>query len=200
LRSGWMKNRKMALFGAALILFILFASRGNHSFGKYIQSFANGKISKKEILPDHEIEELVYFYQQIMKKTKKEATKIAIDTLLENKAILQDAEKQDINVKEEELQKTIEFQTKHAKSIDSPELTLLLNGLDLTIEEYYNEYLYEKIRGKLVENKLFHEVTKDIEDPEKKNKRWDKEKQKIMKQFITINYVEIEQVKKRYNY
>ncbi|MFD1356744.1 SurA N-terminal domain-containing protein [Fictibacillus halophilus] len=196
-----MKNRKIVLFGAAaLILFILVASRGDQSFAQYIRSFGDTKISNKEVLPDHEIKELVYFYEHVMNKSKKEATQTAMDTLLKDKAIQQEAKKLQLSVLDEEVQKTINFQIENAKKIDSPELTSLLKALGLTIEEYYQDYAYEKIRGKLIENKLFHEVTKDVQDPEEKGKLWEKEKQKLVKQFMTVNYVEIEQLKKRYEY
>jgi hypothetical protein len=195
-----MKNKRIALFVAAvLILLIMVGIRGEH-FSQFKQLFANENFSNNEILLDHEIEELIYFYQHVMKKSNKEATITAIDTLLKDKAIQQEAEKQKLHVNEKEVQKTIDFQIKNAKLIDSPELTSLLEGLDLTIEEYYQEYAYEKIRGKLMESKLFEVVTKDIQDPEEKVKLWDKEKQKLEKQFMTVNYVEIEQLKKRYHY
>jgi predicted nucleic-acid-binding protein len=194
-----MKNKKMVLFGvAALILFILVASRGDQSFAQYIRSFGDTKISNKEVLPDHEIKELAFFYEHVMKKSKKEATQTAIDTLLKDKAIQHEAKKLKLSVLDEEVQKTINFQIENAKKIDSPELTSLLEGLDLTIEEYYQDYAYKKIRGKLIENKLFDEVTKDIQDPEEKGKVWNKEKQKLIKKYMAMNHVEIEQLKKKY--
>ncbi|ANX11455.1 hypothetical protein ABE41_005500 [Fictibacillus arsenicus] len=189
----------MVLFGAAaLILFILVASRGDQSFAQYIRSFADTKISNKEVLSDNEIKELAFFYEHVMKKSKKEATQTAIDTLLNDKAIQHEAKKLKLSVLDEEVQKTINFQIENAKKIDSPELTSLLEGLDLTIEEYYQDYAYEKIRGKLIENKLFDEVTKDIQDPEEKGKVWNKEKQKLIKKYMAMNHVEIEQLKKKY--
>jgi hypothetical protein len=194
-----MKDRRMVLFGAAaLILFILVASRGDQSFAQYIRSFADTKISNKEVLSDNEIKELAFFYEHVMKKSKKEATQTAIDTLLKDKAIQHEAKKLKLSVLDEEVQKTINFQIENAKKIDSPELTSLLEGLDLTIEEYYQDYAYKKIRGKLIENKLFDEVTKDIQDPEEKSKVWNKEKQKLIKKYMAMNHVEIEQLKKKY--
>jgi hypothetical protein len=194
-----MKDRRMVLFGAAaLILLILVASRGDQSFAQYIRSFADTKISNKEVLSEQEIMELAYFYEHVMKKSKKEATLTAIDTLLKDKAVQQEAEKQKLSVLDEEVQKTINFQMEHAKMTDSPEFTSFLNALDLTIEDYYQDYAYEKIRGKLLENKLFQEVTKDIQDPEEKGKVWNKEKQKLTKKYMAMNHVEIEQLKKKY--
>ncbi|MCM3733609.1 SurA N-terminal domain-containing protein [Fictibacillus nanhaiensis] len=194
-----MKDRRMVLFGAAaLILLILVASRGDQSFAQYIRSFADTKISNKEVLSEQEIMELAYFYEHVMKKSEKEATLTAIDTLLKDKAVQQEAEKQKLSVLDEEVQKTINFQMEHAKMTDSPEFTSFLNALDLTIEDYYQDYAYEKIRGKLLENKLFQEVTKDIQDPEEKGKVWNKEKQKLIKKYMAMNHVEIEQLKKKY--
>jgi SurA N-terminal domain len=194
-----MKDRRMILFGAAaLILLILVASRGDQSFAQYIRSFADTKISNKEVLSEQEIMELAYFYEHVMKKSKKEATLTAIDTLLKDKVVQQEAEKQKLSVLDEEVQKTINFQMEHAKMTDSPEFTSFLNALDLTIEDYYQDYAYEKIRGKLLENKLFQEVTKDIQDPEEKGKVWNKEKQKLIKKYMAMNHVEIEQLKKKY--
>jgi predicted nucleic-acid-binding protein len=194
-----MKDRWTVLFGAVtLILLILVASRGDQSFAQYIRSFADTKISNKEVLSDNEIKELAFFYEHVMKKSKKEATQTAIDTLLKDKAIQHEAKKLKLSVLDEEVQKTINFQIENAKKIDSPELTSLLKGLDLTIEEYYQDYAHEKIRGKLIENKLFDEVTKDIQDPEEKGKVWNKEKQKLIKKYMAMNHVEIEQLKKKY--
>lgn len=194
-----MKDRRMALFGtAALILLILVVSRGDQSFAQYIQSFAYTKISDKEVLSEHEIKKLAYFYEHVMKKSKKEAAQTAIDTLLKNKAVLQEAEKQKLSVSDEEVQNTISFQMKHAKKTASPELTSLLKALDLTIEAYYEEYAYDSIHEKLIENKLSQQLTKEVEDPEEKAKVWEKEKQRLVKQFLTVNYVEIEHLKKRY--
>jgi predicted nucleic-acid-binding protein len=194
-----MKDRWTVLFGAVtLILLILVASRGDQSFAQYIRSFADTKISNKEVLSDNEIKELAFFYEHVMKKSKKEATQTAIDTLLKDKAIQHEAKKLKLSVLDEEVQKTINFQIENAKKIDSPELTSLLKGLDLTIEEYYQDYEHEKIRGKLIENKLFDEVTKDIQDPEEKGKVWNKEKQKLIKKYMAMNHVEIEQLKKKY--
>jgi hypothetical protein len=194
-----MKDRRTVLFRAiTLILLILVASRGDQSFVKYIRSFADTKISDKEVLSEHEIKKLAFFYEHVMKKSKKEATLNAIDTLLEAKAVQQEARKQKLSVSDEEVQKTINFQIEHAKKIDAPELTSLLKGLDLTIEEYYEEYAYETIREKLIEDKLFQQLTKEVQDPEEKAKIWEREKQKLVKQFLTVNYVEIEHLKKRY--
>jgi predicted nucleic-acid-binding protein len=194
-----MKDRWTVLFGAVtLILLILVASRGDQSFAQYIRFFADTKISNKEVLSDNEIKELAFFYEHVMKKSKKEATQTAIDTLLKDKAIQHEAKKLKLSVLDEEVQKTINFQIENAKKIDSPELTSLLEGLDLTIEEYYQDYAYKKIRGKLIENKLFDEVTKDIQDPEEKGKVWNKEKQKLIKKYMAMNHVEIEQLKKKY--
>lgn len=194
-----MKERRKVLFGAAvLILLMLTASRGEQSFAQYIRSLADTKISNQEVLSEHEIKELVYFFEHVMKKTKKEATQTAIDVLLENKAVQQEARKQNLRVLDEELQKSINFQMENAKMTDSPEFTSLLNVLDVTIEEYYQEYAYESIRGKLLANKLFNEVTKDIQDPEEKGKVWDIEKQKLIKKYMAMNHVEIEQLKKKY--
>lgn len=194
-----MKDRRTVLFGAAaLILLILFASQGNQSFAQYIRSFANTKISDKEVLSKHEIKKLVYFYEHVQNKSKKEATLIAIDNLLKNKAVLQEAEKQKLSISDEEVQKTINFQMEHAKKTDSPELTSLLKTLDLTIEEYFQEYSYDNIREKLIENKLSQHLTKKVQNPEGKAKVWEKEKQKLVKQFLIVNYVEIEHLKKRY--
>lgn len=192
-----MKDRSKVLFGAfALILLILVASRSDQSFAQYIRSFADTKISNKEVLSEKEIKKLAYFYEHVMMKSKKEATKTAIDTLLNDKAVLQEAKKQKLSVSDEEVQKTISFQIENAKVIDSPEFASVLKALDLTIEEYYQDYAYEKVRGKLLENKLFDEITKGIQDPEEKAKVWEKEKQKLVKQFLTVNYVEIEHLKK----
>ncbi|MFE1245297.1 SurA N-terminal domain-containing protein [Fictibacillus sp. NPDC058756] len=194
-----MKDRRTVLFGAVtLILLILVASRGDQSFAQYIRSFADTKISNKEVLSEHKIKKLAYFYEHVMNKSKKEATLNAIDALLKDKAVQQEAEKQKLSVSDEEVQKTINFQMEHAKKTTSPELTSLLKALDLTIEEYYQEYSYESIREKLIENKLSQQLTKEFQDPEEKAKVWEKEKQKLVKQFLTVNYVEIEQLKKRY--
>ncbi|RZT23807.1 SurA N-terminal domain-containing protein [Fictibacillus sp. BK138] len=194
-----MKDKRTVFFGAVtLILLILVTSPGDQSFAQYIRSFADSNITYKEVLSEHEIEELTYFYEHVMKKTKKEATKTAIDRLLNDKAVQLEAKKQKLSVSDEEVQKTINIQMEHAKKIDSPELTSLLKSLDMTIEEYYQDYAYEKVRGKLLENKLFHEVTKDIQDPEEKDKVWMKEKQKLIRSFMAKNHVEIEQLKKKY--
>lgn len=194
-----MKDRRTVLFGAVtLILLILVASRGDQSFAQYIRSFADTKISNKDVLSEHEIKKLAYFYEHVMNQSKKEATLNAIDALLEDKAIQQEAKKQKLNVSDVEVQKTVNFQVEHAKKTASPELTSLLKALDLTIEEYYEEYAYESIREKLIENTLSLQVTKEVRDPEEKAKVWEKEKQKLVKQFLTVNYVEIEQLKKRY--
>jgi hypothetical protein len=194
-----MKDRWTVLFGAVtLILLILVASRGDQSFAQYIRSFADTNIFHKEVLSKHEIEKLAFFYEHVMMQSKKEATKTAIDILLNDKAVQQEAKKQKLSVSNEEVQKTINFQMEHAKKIDSPEFTSLLKTLDMTIEEYYQDYAYEKVRGKLLENKLFHEITKDIQDPEEKDKVWIKEKQKLIKNYMAMNHVEIEQLKKKY--
>jgi parvulin-like peptidyl-prolyl isomerase len=106
-----MKDRRTVLYGAAaLILLILFASQGNQSFAQYIRSFANTRISDKEVLLEHEIKKLAYFYEHVMNKSKKEAALNAIDALLEDKAIQQEAKKQKLSVSDEEVQKAINFQ------------------------------------------------------------------------------------------
>lgn len=194
-----MKDKRTVLFGAVtLILLILVASRGDQSFAQYIRSFADTNITYKKVLSEHEIEKLTYFYEHVMMESKKEATKTAIDSLLNDKAVQQEAKKQKLSVSDEEVQKTINFQMEHAKKIDSPEFTSLLKTLDITIEEYCQDYAYEKVRGKLLENKLFDEITKDIQDPEEKDKVWLKEKQKLIKNCMAMNHVEIEQLKKKY--
>lgn len=194
-----MRNKRITLFGTVvIILLILAAASGEKNMGQYIKSFAGEKGTNKELLSDNEIKKLIYFNQQVMNQSKSEATREAIDTLLKGKAIQIEAQKKGLLVEAEEVQKTIDFQIENANSSDSSELTKLVDGLDITVEEYYQEYAYERIYQKLVENKMFNEMTKDIQDQDEKVKLWNKEKQKIVKQFMAENHVEIEQLKKKY--
>ncbi|MGD7024280.1 hypothetical protein ACQCVK_16905 [Rossellomorea vietnamensis] len=100
------------------------------------------------------------------------------------------AKTQGFSVSDEEVQEVIEFNIETAKEVQNENFNNFLNEMDMTIEEYYNEYAYESIKGKLLENKLYDDKTS-------KGEEWDEFKKKVINDFREKNDTQIKNLSKK---
>ncbi|MFC7782908.1 hypothetical protein ACFQWC_00260 [Rossellomorea sp. GCM10028870] len=68
----------------------------------------------------------------------------------------------------------------------------LLNEMDMTIEEYCKEYAYESMKGKLLENKLYDDITS-------KGEEWNEFKKKVINEYREKNDTQINNLLERAN-
>ncbi|OIU73186.1 SurA N-terminal domain-containing protein [Rossellomorea aquimaris] len=172
-------------------------SRDNNSSNSEVIK-TKGVKSLQEYVSESDVEKLTYFKQNVSPekiKDKQKAKDNAINELVDRYAIYLEAKEQGLNVSDDELQKTIDFSIENAKKVENQDFKDYLDGLDMTIEEYYNEYTKETLRDKLLENKLIDKVTKNQKDPKEKMKRWNEEKEKITNTFKKNNSEKIKNLK-----
>ncbi|XXM73116.1 SurA N-terminal domain-containing protein [Lysinibacillus sphaericus] len=118
----------------------------------------------------------------------------AIEQLIDEYILKVEAESQGLSVSDKEIQETIEFQINTAKKVQNENFDNDLKELNLSIEEYYQEYAYSSIKGKLLENKLYDKVTDGAEAPDQEVEKWNKYKSELIKDFRNKNDVKIENV------
>jgi hypothetical protein len=175
-------------------------SKESNSSSKTEINKNKGMKSLDEYVSENDVEKLTYFNQNVSPekiKDKQKAKDKAINELVERYAIHKEAKEKGLHVTSEELQKTIDFAVENAKKVENQDFKDYLEGLDMSIEEYYNEYAYESLRDKLLENKLIDKITKDQEDPKVKVKKWNEEKVKITNTFKKKNAEKIKNLKNK---
>ncbi|QWC21121.1 SurA N-terminal domain-containing protein [Bacillus haikouensis] len=118
----------------------------------------------------------------------------AIEQLIDEYILKAEAESQGLSVSYREIQETIEFQIGTAKKVQNKRFENDLKALNLSIEEYYQDYAYSSIKGKLLENKLYDKVTVEAETPEQEVEKWNEYKNELIKDFRNKNDAKIENV------
>jgi hypothetical protein len=116
----------------------------------------------------------------------------AIEQLIDEYILMYEAKAQGFSVSDEEVQEVIEFNIKTAKEAPNENFNKLLNEMDMTIEEYYKEYAYESIKGKLLENKLYDDITS-------KGEVWNEFKMKVINDFREKNDTQIKKLNEKVN-
>jgi parvulin-like peptidyl-prolyl isomerase len=116
----------------------------------------------------------------------------AIEQLIDEYILMYEAKAQGFSVSDEEVQEVIEFNIKTAKEAPNENFNKLLNEMDMTIEEYYKEYAYESIKGKLLENKLYDDITS-------KGEVWNEFRMKVINDFREKNDTQIKKLNEKVN-
>lgn len=132
-----------------------------------------------EYVTEERIERRIHSLESLnsMQSLDKENSRTyAIEQLIEEYILMYEAKTQGFSVSDEEVQEVIEFNIETAKEVQNENFNNFLNEMDMTIEEYYNEYAYESIKGKLLENKLYDDITS-------KGEEWDEFKKKVINDF-----------------
>ncbi|WP_113929640.1 SurA N-terminal domain-containing protein [Bacillus sp. P14.5] len=129
-----------------------------------------------------------------LEETDKEMIRAkAMEQLINEYILMYEAKSQGFSVSYEEIQEVIEFYIETAKEIDNEKFTSMLDEMDMSIEEYYREYAYESIKGKLLENKLNDNITAEMKTPHEQTTKWNEYKDEVIKEFRKKN---AEQIKK----
>ncbi|WP_421378108.1 SurA N-terminal domain-containing protein [Bacillus salacetis] len=116
----------------------------------------------------------------------------AIEQLIDEYILKYEAKARDLSVNEEEVQDVIDFNIETAKKGQNENFKNYLDEMDMTVEEYYKEYAYESIKGKLLENKLNDEITANGE-------KWDDYKKKVIADYREKNDAEINNLMEKEN-
>ncbi|WP_070119330.1 hypothetical protein [Bacillus marinisedimentorum] len=171
-------------------------------YGQFLNSISekqNGEV-ENDFLSQNKIDKLSYFYEH-MANSRLDAgqspTAKAIEVLIQNRALEKEAIKRGMSVYEDEIQTLIDFSIEQSKAHEDKEFNEFLNGLGITVEEYYGKYVYDRFKAKLLENKLFDEVTKNENTPQDKVTVWKKESTSIIEKFKAENKEKIEKVKEQ---
>ncbi len=159
--------------------------------------------SLQEYVNKERVDKLTYNYLNLefYNITDEKAAKAkAVDQLIEYYIVETEALRRGFTVSEEEIQETINFSIEHSERIkEDEEFMTYLEGLDITIEEYYQEYTYDSIKGKLLENKLVDEVTKQADSPEQVVEMWNQFKEESITDYKKKNQQIIIELKESFN-
>jgi hypothetical protein len=144
----------------------------------------------EDYLTEEKIERRMYSLEKrdSMPSTDKEKVRAnAIEQLIDEYIVMNEAKKQGFSVSDKEVQKVIEFNIETANKVQNVDFKNQLYELGLTTEEYYKDYAYESLKGKLLENKLYDEVTADAETPAQEVEEWNEFKKERIKDFRKKN-------------
>ncbi|RIW32025.1 hypothetical protein D3H55_14210 [Bacillus salacetis] len=130
-------------------------------------------------------------------QSKEQSRSVAIEQLVEEYILKYEAESRDLSVSEEEIEDAIDFNIEMASQSQDDHFSKMLEDLDLTIEEYYRDYAYESIEGKLLENKLYDQIVQADLSPEKQRKMWNGFKDEITSEFSEQHEKEINELTDR---
>jgi hypothetical protein len=131
--------------------------------------------------------------ESMQTKDKSKVRMAVVDQLIDEYILLLEAKKREFSVSDEEIDKLIEFNIETAAKVQNEEFKTYLDSLGMSIEDYYRDYAYVKLKEKLLENKLNDDITKDEESPELKVKKWNAFKEELISEFRKKND---EQIKK----
>ncbi|SFJ70432.1 hypothetical protein SAMN04487936_103397 [Halobacillus dabanensis] len=150
-----------------------------------LSSTNSGKHSEKtdksektdNLIKKNEFKILTYSLQHHEGLSKKESKKVARDILIERKATYKAAKKAGITVSEEEINQEIErrLNVDYGEKFDQ-----LLDGLELTKEEFWSDYKYDQVVHELTVRKLYEQETGG---KVKKSEKWQKKLQEEIKDY-----------------
>jgi hypothetical protein len=143
-----------------------------------------------DYLTEEKIDRRIYSLEkrESMQSTDKEKLRAnAIEQLIDEYIVMNEAKNQGLSVSDKEVQKVIEFNIETANKVQNVDFKNQLHELGLTTEEYYKDYAYESLKGKLLENKLYDEVTADTETPAQEAEEWNEFKKERIKDFRKKN-------------
>jgi hypothetical protein len=158
----------------------------------------NGIASLSKYITEEKIEKRTHSRMNLYSmqtKNKEKVTMSVVDQLIDEYILMLEAKNQGFSVSDKEVEKVIEFNIETAAKVHNEDFENYLDNLGLTIEDYYRDYAYVSIKGKLLENKLNDHVTKDAETPELKVKKWNGFKEKLINDFRKKYDEEIKKLK-----
>lgn len=133
--------------------------------------------SIKSILNRDKFRQLVYFYENndlsgtkildletgetrlesdpnVIKPDKEELKNIVINHLISKVVMVEEAKKRNIRVDDSEVDEVVSNYLDLTKKHNPPEFISFVNGLGITLEEYFYEYAYEDYRTEILIKKL----------------------------------------------
>jgi SurA N-terminal domain len=144
----------------------------------------------EDYLTEEKIDRRIYALElrESMQSTDKEKVRAnAIKLIIDEYIVMNEAKNQGFSVSDKEVQKVIEFSIETASKVQNVDFKNHLDELGLTTEEYYRDYAYESIKEKLLENKLYDEVTADTDTPDQEVEKWNEFKKELIKDFRKKN-------------
>jgi parvulin-like peptidyl-prolyl isomerase len=152
-------------------------------------------VSLNEYVTEDRIERRIQSIESLNSKQSLDKENIranAIEQLIDEYILMYEAKTQGFSVSDEEVQEVIEFNIEMANEAQNENFHNLLNEMDMTIEEYYKEYAYESMKGKLLENKLYDDITS-------KGEEWNEFKKKVLNDFREKNDTQIKNLLEKVN-
>lgn len=170
------------------------------NYGQYIKGLnansgaaAKGLTSGKEKhLNKNEYLTMVKYYESIVKEPSNKAKESAKTQIIEEAAIIEMAKELNIaptpeSILERVKQERVNFENADTTLEENQQSLLmvedLIKGLELTEEQYWNEYVPQGYVVIMSEENLFDYVTKDIPDLEEKKKEWQDYKKNIIVEY-----------------
>jgi hypothetical protein len=114
----------------------------------------------------------------------------AIEQIIDEYILMYEAKANGFSVSGEEVQEVIDSIIETAKEAQNENFQSLLDEMGMTVEEYYNEYAYESIKGKLLENKLYDDITS-------KGESWNEYKKEVIRDYRKNNEAQIKKLMKK---
>lgn len=162
-----------------------FASEDNsfYKFGQSISAYdkevqKSPGLANDEVINAKEVHALQMFYEHIENKDSQAARKEAIKQVVEDTILLQEAEKRNLTVSEDEAREFAKKQREElGKSSNAEEIQKaidgLIQGLGISEEEQWTDYVVKGYMKQNTISKLRSEVLEGIEDQAKRNETWE---------------------------
>ncbi|MGD6960111.1 SurA N-terminal domain-containing protein [Rossellomorea aquimaris] len=152
-------------------------------------------VALNEYVTENKIERRIQSLESLNSKQSLDKENIranAIEQLIDDYILMYEAKTQGFSVSDEEVQEVIEFNIEMANEAQNENFHNLLNEMNMTVEEYYKEYAYESMKGKLLENKLYDDITS-------KGEEWNEFKKKVINEFREKNDTQIKNLLEKVN-
>lgn len=185
----------------------VFANIFNYeSLAHYVKSQKSLTSQKtSNLIDESKYAEQYYFKKHLTSAnlTDSEAKKEAFEQVLEETVLFEKATSEKLlGTKEEALRMSNEVrnflknETEENKEVVQS-VNEIIKGLDITEDQYFNEFLIDRYITTISIEKLYEKVTDDYEE-EVKNTVWEEFKQKEVNKFITKNQESINEFKSTY--
>lgn len=201
-----MKFKSILVTILAVSSLILAAASPNNSdfenYGQYIKSL---KVSEKsdasDFISDSRIKMKTYFIEHLAAEplSKNDAKKLALETLLQDKALMNEAAKLNLTATEQEALdvslETWDFMKNEADTETVIQINQLIKGLNITEEEYWTSYIIPYyVEGITINNLKKHVIGN--EQTELAISKWNEYRENVTSKFKSENSAKIEELKK----
>lgn len=183
------------------------------NFGKFIQEVNNNKSEKNSsislnsntFLDQSQLSILIEYYHVFGENlSDQEAKEAALEQLIQEAAVVEEAQNQDLKPLDEEVKTRVEEERVKFESADVKKDTQnadvklimdsIIKGTGMSKDEYWNSYVPKGYLFIMSQENLFNKVTNDIESLEEKNAYWQQYHMELTTKFKENYKDEIEKL------